>query len=196
MSEPEQAPDRGKPGKSSRVKRLLKWGIGAIVAGGVLSSAGIYAYINFLKDDAPPPLSFEQRDKQTASSVVSASGCDSPTSKKFNSQGSLQMTATDSAGATMTASTSAISGDVLVCNGTVVSGTVDVDATSFQNESAATQGDALRSFLEAEEFQVITITFQDATSATATVKGEDVSTLATGIFDGDIPKFTVLLSSP
>jgi hypothetical protein len=196
MSAELPAPDGNNAVKPKKAKRLLKWGIAAVVAAGLLSSAGIYVYINFLKDDAPPPLSFEQRDKQAASTLVAASGCDTPVSKKFDSQGSLQITATDSAGATMTASSSAISGEVMVCNGTVVGGTVDVDATSLKNESAPAQGDALRSFLDADEFQVITITFQDATSATATIKGEDISTLATGEFDGDVPKFTVLLSSP
>jgi hypothetical protein len=43
----------------------------AVVVGGVAAAGGVsWVYINVIKDDPPPKLSFDQRDKATQSTVA------------------------------------------------------------------------------------------------------------------------------
>ena len=57
------------PPSTGRGRRLALWIGGAIVALVVLVLGGTWVYINLIKDDAPPELSFEERDQEAAATT-------------------------------------------------------------------------------------------------------------------------------
>jgi polyisoprenoid-binding protein YceI len=57
------------PSSTGRGRKLALWIGGAIVALVVLVVGGTWVYINLIKEDAPPELSFEERDEEAATTV-------------------------------------------------------------------------------------------------------------------------------
>jgi polyisoprenoid-binding protein YceI len=55
---------------TGRGRRLALWIGGAIVALVVLVVGGTWVYINLIKEDAPPELSFEERDQEAAATTA------------------------------------------------------------------------------------------------------------------------------
>ena len=58
------------PSNTGRGRRLALWIGGAIVALVVLVLGGTWVYINLIKEDAPPELSFEERDQEAAATTA------------------------------------------------------------------------------------------------------------------------------
>jgi polyisoprenoid-binding protein YceI len=57
------------PSSTGRGRKLALWIGGAIVAIVVLVVGGTWVYINLIKEDAPPELSFEERDEEAAATT-------------------------------------------------------------------------------------------------------------------------------
>ncbi len=49
---------------------VLRWILIAVVSLGLVATVGVWVYVELIKDDAPPPLSFEDRDAQTSFTVA------------------------------------------------------------------------------------------------------------------------------
>jgi hypothetical protein len=179
-----------------QTKRLVKWGAGLLLLAGVLSSAGIYAYINFLKEDAPPPLSFEQRDAQVStiakSEVVGATGvatCDAPIAKTFDA-GSVDVTVADS-DQVMVGNTSMMSGEVQVCGELIVGGTIDIDASTLMDGTE--KAEALQAFLQADEFPIVTLTIASVGKGTALIADKEVPVELVATFRDGKPVVSVAI---
>jgi hypothetical protein len=174
-----------------QTKRLLKWGVGLLVLAGVLSSAGIYAYINFLKEDAPPPLSFEQRDAQvtTVAKSAVADPCEAPVAKTFDA-GSVELTVMDT-DQVMVGKTSVMSGEVQVCGELIVGGTIDIDASTLMSGTA--KADGLQTFLQAEEFLIVTVTIASEGSGTALIADKEVPVEVVATFRDGQPVVSVTI---
>jgi hypothetical protein len=156
-----------------RLGRLLKFGLIGIVALLALSWVGIWVYINVFKEDPPPPLSFDTLD--AATTTLSAGSAASTCSPLSFENGRAVFTVADPGDAAkkIIISSEAISGTVSVCDGTVQSGTVDVDVSSAVAEGDdADTADALGA-LQAAEFPVVSLTIDGAGSGSAVVAGEE-----------------------
>jgi hypothetical protein len=176
----------------SRPLKVLKWMLGLAVLGVMLSSAGIYAYIHFLKDDAPAPLSFEQRDALPVATVVSATGCASPESKTFESgDADFEVFYLDQK---IVGATSVMSGQVQVCGEVIVGGTIDIDATTLTDGTQ--KADALQGFFQADEFPVVTLTVGANETATAVFSGTETAVRFQGWFRDNKPNVSVEINSP
>jgi hypothetical protein len=171
----------------NRPVRALKWVVGALLVVGVVSSAGIYAYIKVFKEDAPPPLSFDQRDKQSG-----APQCESPENKTFES-GFVDFDLTDS-DQNVVGSTSVMSGEVQVCGDLIVGGTIDVDAASLV--SGTEKAEELQAYFQADEFPIVTLAVGSNGLATAAFAGTEKTVSFVGDFRDGKPNISVKITAP
>jgi hypothetical protein len=164
-----------------RLRRLIIWAVGAIVAVLALSWVGVYVYINFIKADPPPPLSFDSLDAATTTSANAASS--SSCSPLTIESGRAVFTVNVADGAVVSLSGDTVSGEVSVCDGVVSTGTIDVDVVSAQAATDAETAAALEA-LQADEFPVVSLTVTEPGKALALVAGEERTVTAQVQLDG------------
>jgi polyisoprenoid-binding protein YceI len=94
-----EAPETPKRGMSRGKKVAIGVG-GAIVAVVILAVGGTWVYINWIKDDAPAELSFDERDAETSAATTVAAGAGTTAATTATTAGAGDGTATTVAAAT------------------------------------------------------------------------------------------------
>lgn len=130
-------------------RQWRRWLIAGVALVAVLAVAGPYVYINFVKDDAPDPLSLDSFPGSTESSPASGSDTDEQTSEGI--EGAWRVRGGSQAGyrvdevlfgqnTTAVGRTEEVTGDLEIEGTSVVDGTITVDLASVASDSADRDG--------------------------------------------------------
>lgn len=170
-------------------KHWRRWLLASVVFGAVAYVAVPWLYINVFSEPAPPPLSFEQLDKErgaASSSIASSSIASSSIASKNNSGGAVvgqaavgqavdgvwTVTAPSSAGyrvqesiagqpKTAVGRTTTVDGSFTIVNGQVAGAEVNVDLASMVSDESQRDEQFRDRIMATNEFPVATFTLTD-----------------------------------
>jgi polyisoprenoid-binding protein YceI len=195
---------------TGRGRKLALWIGGAIVALVVLVVGGTWVYINLIKDDAPPELSFEERD-QEAAATTPATEAPTTVAASGTTAGDAATTTAPATGSgestvdgTWTATpdsvlgyrvketlfgqdtegvgrTNAVTGNLSVAGTSVESGEFTVDMTTVQSDSGNRDNQFRGRIMDTDSHPTSTFTLtQPIELGTVPAEGETISATATG----------------
>jgi polyisoprenoid-binding protein YceI len=195
---------------TGRGRKLALWIGGAIVALVVLVVGGTWVYINLIKDDAPPELSFEERD-QEAAATTPATEAPTTVAASGTTAGDAATTTAPATGSgestvdgTWTATpdsvlgyrvketlfgqdtegvgrTNAVTGNLSVAGTSVESGEFTVDMTTVQSDSGNRDNQFRGRIMDTDTHPTSRFTLtQPIELGTIPAEGETISATATG----------------
>jgi polyisoprenoid-binding protein YceI len=203
-------PSAPEPSNTGRGRKLALWIGGAIVALVVLVVGGTWVYINLIKDDAPPELSFEERD-QEAAATTPATEAPTTVAASGTTAGDAATTTAPATGSgestvdgTWTATpdsvlgyrvketlfgqdtegvgrTNAVTGNLSVAGTSVESGEFTVDMTTVQSDSGNRDNQFRGRIMDTDTHPTSRFTLtQPIELGTIPAEGETISATATG----------------
>ena len=203
-------PDPPAPGPSStgRGRKLALWVGGAIVALVVLVVGGTWVYINLIKNDAPPELSFDERDQEVAATTAateapttvaasgSAAGDPATTPPAAGGSQSIEGTWTATPDSVLgyrvketlfgqdtegVGRTNAITGSLSLVGTSVESGEFTVDMTTVQSDSGNRDNQFRGRIMNTDTHPTSTFTLtQPIELGTIPAEGQAITATATG----------------
>jgi polyisoprenoid-binding protein YceI len=195
---PEVAQPKRVRGMFSR-KHWRRWVLGLAAAGAVAYVAIPWLYIHVFSEPAPPPLSFEQLDKDRAASASSiAATSESRTSESPPASatanpaidGAWTVTAPSSAGyrvqeviagqdKTAVGRTSTVDGSFTITNGQVTAAEVNVDLASMASDEAQRDEQFRERIMSTDQFPVATFTLTEGFALPSTTGIEGIKVQGT-----------------
>ena len=177
--------------KPPRRRRIGRWLAGAIAVVGVLAVAGPFVYINFFREDPPPPLSFDALDAAASEAGSASDASAEQTSSVAGEQSQWSVVQPSQAGyrvdevlsgqsVTAVGRTETVDGTVTIEGTTVTAAEINVDLASITSDSSRRDGQFRGRIMNTEEFPVATFvlsspveltTFPGADPTTTSVKG-------------------------
>ena len=175
-------------------KHWRRWLVASVVFGAVAYVAVPWLYINVFSEPAPPPLSFEQLDKEraaNANSSVADSASESVTSVASQAvDGVWTIVAPSSAGyrveesiagqpKTPVGRTTTVDGSFTITNGQVIGAEVNVDLATMVSDQARRDAQFRGRIMATDEFPVATFTLTESFALTSGTAMEAVKVQGT-----------------
>ncbi|MDZ4826377.1 MAG: YceI family protein [Actinomycetota bacterium] len=153
--------------------KLVKWLLIAIGAAVVVVVGGTFVYINFIRDDPPPKLSFEERDSQTSTTLAATDDTavteetDSPEVTAEGVDGTWTISTGSEAGyrasenlfgqdAVAVGRTEAVTGSIAIAGTSVIAGSFTVDMTTVESDQDNRDRQFRNRIMETDEFPTST----------------------------------------
>jgi polyisoprenoid-binding protein YceI len=193
----QKAIDSANPKRSRRFfsrKHWRRWLLASVVFAAVAYVAVPWLYINVFSEPAPPPLSFEQLDKEREAASSSLASSSEPASAGAGVgqavDGVWTVTTPSSAGyrveesiagqpKTAVGRTTTVDGSFTVANGQVTNAEVNVDLATMVSDQARRDAQFRGRIMATDEFPVATFTLTDSFALTSGTAMEAVKVQGT-----------------